>query len=235
MKRSKFLLTMLMAALFVGFTSCSDDDETDLRIEKSVVDLEVGEKVVVKITEGNGDYTVVSSDKEVADATVKDSEILISGLKLGSTTITVTDKEAKTATITVNVVNILGVWGINEEKVSVEVKANEDVAEEIKTKLATVDFELISLKEDGTCSLNGEKDGESYSIEGTYVYVDKILTLALGEEGNIETRTFTVTEITKDSTLKLKEDKTEFYQAEYPEGEVTEAVVFLELETVIID
>lgn len=220
-----------MTALFVGFTSCSDDDDDIVvKVEKSIVNLEVGEKAVVKITEGNGGYTAVPTKEEIATAEVKDSEVIISGLQLGSTSITVTDKEGKTAIITVNVVNIVGDWKFKEDISAMEVKANEETTNAIKEALINNELKSLTLNDDKTYVLSIEAEDETVSeINGTYTYVDKILTLASGEGEEIETRTFLVTEITKESTLKLKEDRTEFFQAEYPEGEVTEVIVFFEL------
>lgn len=233
MKRSKFLLTLLMATLFVGFTSCSDDDdEITLKLEKSVVDLQVGEKAIVKITEGNGDYRIAPTEDLIATVEIIDSEIIISGLSVGSKTITISDKENKTATLTINVVGITGTWQMNEEKYSVEVDANEDVAEEIKTSLISNNFKTLELNVDKTFKMTTEgEEGEEDIVTGTYNYVDKILTLAITEGETPETIVMNVIEATKTS-LKLNYDQTEDYQAKYPEGEVTKALVTFELDVV---
>ncbi|WP_160111118.1 pilus assembly protein N-terminal domain-containing protein [Dysgonomonas sp. Marseille-P4361] len=231
MKKSKLLLTLLMATLFVGFTSCdNDDDEINLKVEQNEVNIEVGEKAVVKITEGNGDYKAIVTDEEVATAETKESEIIISALAEGSTTVTVTDKEGKSATITVNVVGIVGTWNLDETKLAVEVEANEETAEKIKTELASNNFKSIELNDDKTFKMTKEgEEGTENTVSGTYIYVDKILTLAITEEGQeAETISMTITEVTKTS-IKLNYDQTESFQTKYPEGEVTKALVTLEL------
>lgn len=232
MKRSKFLLTLLMTTLFIGFTSCNDDDEISLKLEKSVVDIQVGEKAVVKITEGNGDYKIVSTEQVVATAEIKDSEIIISGLSEGSTTITIEDKEGKTAPLTINVVGIVGAWQVNSDKSAVEVEANDEVIEEIKTELASDNFKTLELNDDKTFTMVREdKEGTETTVEGTYTYVDKILTLAIAEGEDFETMSLNITEVTE-TTLKFNYDQTEFFQAKYPEGEVTKVLTTLELEVV---
>lgn len=231
MKKSKFLLTLLMVALFVGFSSCSDDDDIiSIEVEKSVVDLEVGEKSVVKITEGNGGYTVVSADEETATAIVKDNEVLISGIKEGTTTITITDKEGETMPITVNVVTIVGEWNVSKIAVDAEVE-DKDIEEEIKAELANDGTKSIALTADGKFTIKGVEDGKEYTVEGTYTYVDKILTLGMGEGEEVDADSYVVTELTK-TTLKYQEDRTESVQEDYPEAGVTKATVFYELEII---
>lgn len=231
MKKSKLLLTLLMVTLFVGFTSCdNDDDEITLKLEKNTIDLQVGEKAIVKITEGNGDYKIISTEDLIAAAEINDSEIIVSGISEGTTTITITDKEAKTATLTINVVGLVGTWNLDETKLAVEVEANDETQDKIKTELANNNFKSIELNEDKTFKMTKEdEEGTANTVSGTYTYVDKILTLAIIEEGqDTETISMTVTEITKTS-IKLNYDQTESFQTKYPEGEVTKALVILEL------
>lgn len=229
MKRSKFLLVALIATLFVGFSSCSDDDINDIKVEKNEVNIEKGEKAVVKITAGNGEYTATSAKEETATASAKDNEVTITGVETGSTIVTVKDKEGKTATITVNVVSIVGTW--NLEKLSAEVEAKDEATiAEIKESLVDNGLKSITFNEDGTFSLKGEDEDSEYSGTGTYVYADKVITFTEDAENEEEADTWSVkvTEITKTS-LKYAQDETEDYKGEYPEGEVTKAIALFEL------
>ncbi len=75
-----------------------------LAIDKKEVSMWVGESNTVTITSGTGKYTVASSDKAVATATIAESVVTIQGVAAGTATITVTDTNTgKTQDITATV------------------------------------------------------------------------------------------------------------------------------------
>ncbi|MBS9767318.1 MAG: Ig-like domain-containing protein [Flavobacteriaceae bacterium] len=75
---------------------------TDLEISREDISLEIGKTTTVNITAGSGDYTVTSSNKEVAVAENENGAITIAVIKKGNATITIKDnKTGQTKTIEV--------------------------------------------------------------------------------------------------------------------------------------
>lgn len=215
----------MLVALFVGFSACSDDDENVVRLEKTTAELEKDSTITIKITEGNGGYTVTSANEEVAKATVKDNAVTITAVTLGSTSITVKDKDGKTAAVAVTVFSIAGEWTVGDSKIDIA-GVTDDEAKEIRADFDSYKLTSLSLKSDGKFELKAsvakEKEATTESTEetstGTYTYKDKVLTLTFDiEEGEEEAdvKTLTVTEFTK-SSLKVESDETEDYKEDYP-------------------
>jgi len=227
MKQNKFLLMILVAAFaFIGFSSCSDDDDdiSDIKLEKNEIQVEEKATTTVKITAGNGTYTVESANEEVAKATVKDKEITISGIAIGSTTITVKDKENKTATIKVDVISIAGEWKYAEAKIEVE-GTDEDVVAEIKEAFDGASWKTVSLKADNKYEIKIGEGENAVTETGTYTYTEQVLTLTQTvEEGEeAEVKAIKVTEITK-TTLKGECDRTTELKEEYPDAGITKVL-----------
>lgn len=103
MKRSSYLLSILLVGLF--FIACDKNDEPTPKLNFSPASIEVKEEAsaTVKVSGGTTPYTVKESDKEIATATVTDSEVKITGVKEGKTTIEVTDKKGVKGAIAVTV------------------------------------------------------------------------------------------------------------------------------------
>lgn len=227
MNKSKFLLVFMLAALFVGFSACSDDDDVIVKLEKSEAEVEKDSTIIVKITEGNGGYIVTTADDKIATATIKDNTVVIKGAALGSTSITVKDKDGKAASVTVSVFNILGDWTVSEAKIEVTGVAEQD-AEEIKADFNSNKPKSLSLKNDGTFELKAvivkekataAEAEETETTTGTYTYKDKVLTLTSdveeGDEDDADIKVLKVTEFTK-SSLKVESDETEELKEDYP-------------------
>lgn len=104
MNKKLICLLAFVFSLCLGFTACSsDDDPADLKLDKTTVSVEVGKTVEVKITEGNGNYTVTSATAATAEAKVENKVITITGVVVGETNVVVKDGENKTATVKVTV------------------------------------------------------------------------------------------------------------------------------------
>lgn len=111
MKKLNFILSALICTTLV-FISCSSDDDTviyDLDIEKTAVTLHAGGSGTVGITKGNGSYSVVSSDENVAKASIITTDnaksVRIEAAGKGSATVTVKDEtnsQTKNIAVTVN-------------------------------------------------------------------------------------------------------------------------------------
>ncbi|MGV8094898.1 MAG: hypothetical protein AB2L24_23850 [Mangrovibacterium sp.] len=97
------IVWMLSLALILG--SCKDDEEIipDLTLDKSSVEVYIGENATVTIKTGNGGYIVSSSSATIATADLSGTTVTITGVAKGETTVTVKDQSGKTATIAVTV------------------------------------------------------------------------------------------------------------------------------------
>lgn len=235
MKKSKFLLLFMLTALFVSFSACSsDDDEIVVKPEKTAADIEKDSIITIKITEGNGGYTVTSANEQVAKATVKDNAVTITAVTVGNTSITVKDKEGKTAAITVTVFSIAKEWTAAEAKIDIAGVTSEE-AKKIQADFSSYKLKTLSLKSDGKFEIKAvvakEKEAAAGTTEetstGTYTYKNKTLTLTFDiEEGdeNAEIKTLKIIEFTK-SSLKVESDEKESYKEDYPT--LTKALVSL--------
>lgn len=109
MKKIGLLLGLISIGL-VGTISCSKDDNKqveqpvkNLTIDKSEVGLLVGISEIVSITDGNGGYSVKSSDESKVTASVKANQVTIEAKAEGQATVTITDSKEKSVVIKVNV------------------------------------------------------------------------------------------------------------------------------------
>ncbi|GIZ15323.1 hypothetical protein [Capnocytophaga catalasegens] len=109
MKKIGLLLGLTSIGL-VGTISCSKDDNKqveqpvkNLTIDKSEVGLLVGISEIVSITDGNGGYSVKSSDESKVTASVKANQVTIEAKAEGQATVTITDSKEKSVVIKVNV------------------------------------------------------------------------------------------------------------------------------------
>ena len=104
----KILNLLLIASCVFAFASCSSDDDdiatVDLKLDKTTVELKVGETVTVAVESGNGEYTISSnSSAETASAELSGSTITVKGLKEGETSVSVRDKAGKSASVKVTI------------------------------------------------------------------------------------------------------------------------------------
>jgi len=106
MKALKTLNYFICALLFTSFSlvSCSDDDDNDLHFDRNNIDVIIGESEVVTVTNGDGKYTVTSSNEEIATVALDKKEVTIAGIKEGKVSIKVTDESGNTGIINVSVI-----------------------------------------------------------------------------------------------------------------------------------
>ncbi|WCC44493.1 hypothetical protein PJW08_12525 [Tenacibaculum finnmarkense] len=100
MKKSNLIFSVLLLGFLTLFTmvSCSDDDPipiVDIELNSKELTLtEKGTSGIINVLKGNGAYSVTSSDKKIATASI------ITDKETQKTTISVTPVSAGTATIT---------------------------------------------------------------------------------------------------------------------------------------
>jgi len=110
---NKITFVCLLLGSSFSFFGCSEKDKigpiADLNLETSKITLAPNENMPVKITSGNGTYTVVSSNDAVATATVSGDIITVTAgasSENAEAVIIVTDKMFKRASIDVNVADM---------------------------------------------------------------------------------------------------------------------------------
>lgn len=108
--KNKFFYYLVVSLCFVGFISCSDDEDTSIQFysssEKvnSVKVTSIGE-IFVEVRNINGKFTVKSNDESLAKVSINEHLVInIKGVKEGTTSITVTDSENRSATLNVEVI-----------------------------------------------------------------------------------------------------------------------------------
>ncbi len=94
--------------LFIGslFMACSDDDENVENLKVSTTKCELSKQngyAKVDIEKGAGEYTAVSSNKDVAEVEIKDNALYIIGYGPGSAIVTLTDKDKNKKEINVTI------------------------------------------------------------------------------------------------------------------------------------
>lgn len=104
MKKLSVLMSALVMALF--FVACESDDEPTptIKLNPDAVEVVVeGESAVVEVSGGNAPYTITISDIEIADASIDESKITITGVAEGETTINVKDNDGVEGSVKVTV------------------------------------------------------------------------------------------------------------------------------------
>ena len=105
MKRN--LLYLAGIALFATglFSSCEENEPsyTNLTIETEALTINLDETAEgsFRITQGNGNYKVTSSNPEVATAIVSGDEVKVTGLQYGNATLTITDWAKQSSSVKV--------------------------------------------------------------------------------------------------------------------------------------
>ena len=225
--KNKFIYLFIISLCFIGFVSCSDDEDDHniqfyLNTEK-VTSVEVNRfgEIWLEIRNANGVYTVKSSDETVATAAIEEAQyynagetktqIKIKGIKEGSTSVTVVDSENRSATLKVDVtIKTLSlaifrqVSGVEAENASSEDQAAiSKIEAEIKTKLAPVGggFKLIFTSEDN----------------GTLIYYPDIKKITEKIEGTFKLE---MKEDPKRQVLKLNYNNIEYFYDSYQSGDI---------------
>lgn len=81
----------------------NENAERELLLEKYEINLMANVTSSVKIYDGNGNYTVTSSDEDIVTADISGNTVNISTLKLGHAVLKITDKKSKIKEIKVSV------------------------------------------------------------------------------------------------------------------------------------
>ena len=131
MKLRYFYSAVMTAFLALGFTACSNDEdtpevkpepkvETVLTFDTDTVSVGVGETATLNITAGGGEYKAFCENPDVATLTVKEKAITVTAIKSGLTGIVVSDAAGNYKRVLVKAMykNIL----LDKEEVGVRIK-----------------------------------------------------------------------------------------------------------------
>ncbi len=131
MKLRYFYSAVMTAFLALGFTACSNDEdtpevkpepkvETVLTFDTDTVSVGVGETATLNITAGGGEYKAFCENPDVATLTVKEKAITVTAIKSGLTGIVVSDAAGNYKRVLVKAMykNIL----LDKEEVNVKIK-----------------------------------------------------------------------------------------------------------------
>jgi len=133
--KNLFYYILACTILLTGFTSCNDDDPSELYLEVTSVYIKLGEDANLGIISGNGGYTVKVDDESILTASPNQYVVALSPKSKGKTNITVTDKENKVATATIYVTDPYMAYYVGSPR-EVYVKAiDTQVASTIKTEV----------------------------------------------------------------------------------------------------
>ena len=131
MKLRYFYSAVMTAFLALGFTACSNDEdtpevkpepkvETALTFDTDTVSVGVGETATLNITAGGGEYKAFCENPDVATLAVKEKAITVTAIKSGLTGIVVSDAAGNYKRVLVKAMykNIL----LDKEEVNVKIK-----------------------------------------------------------------------------------------------------------------
>lgn len=105
MKAKYLYLAMVSLALASGFSACSDNnddeatptpnvvDKTPITFDADTVRVGVGATATFNITNGGGDYKIISENPEIASGTVSGSAVTVTSVKKGITGFVVSDAQ----------------------------------------------------------------------------------------------------------------------------------------------
>ena len=156
----------------------TDNPYLPLMLSNKNIEIALGEDATIEITSGNGNYTVTSSNQNVASATITGSSVIIHAIDAGTTTIIVTDtKTGDQVAIEVTVI--------------VHLQLSESSVNITKGKIATIN---ITSGNSSYTVTSSNTSVATATIEGSSV---KIVSVGAG------TATITITDITSGETVAI--------------------------------
>jgi hypothetical protein len=246
----KNISLLLFSMMLLSFFSCDDEKDDDriysLTLSTNSTIMYSQDPTVISIVTGNGGYEVVSSNEDIAIASISDDNgVTITGKKSGETTITVTDKENKTAEIEVTLVEetykykvektvIYGTVGVIDENILTAIK------EEMPQFYPAEDnnlYEFIRNKKHGGILNISSDDPDQAMKTGTFVSVKNLMRLTIGNEeytyygAKVDTESLSLKSTPPPSpfifydNMLLGIECTQYYQEKYPNKGI-KSVVF---------
>lgn len=193
------ILSITLALICVlGFTSCSDDENTSIALKTDITALELsaGESQTIAITEGNGGYSIAEltiESKAVLQVTnVENDKFTVKALAYGNGTVVVKDQAGKQVTIPVKIK-------------SSDLKPSKTVVE-----IGIGQTEIISITGNGGYSIADLSEESKKIIEVSTIQVDQFTIKALAQgDASIVVKDITGKEVTITVSVKEMELQTD--------------------------
>jgi len=194
---------------FIAFSSigCNDDDDVvefnkNVIIDIKDVEIDPGKEAIVKITDGNGGYSVKSTDEAIATGIIDGSDLKIEGRKSGVASLIITDNKGVSSVVKVLVYRDLAL-----EAVVIDMLTNS--SKKIQITSGNGDYRVESLDKNLDLSIETNEKGISYIVinSNNVELVDAIVTVY-----DRTMRSASIKVNVKDPYIMIKDDATERIQ-----------------------
>lgn len=157
MKARYFYVAMTALALSLGFTACSDDDEpgypqpnpvetSELAFDKDTVKVGVHETATFTITQGAGDYRLITEDSTIASATLEGNVVTVTSQRKGITGLVISDAKGGYKRILVKSMYMNMVLDKNEVNVGMKLGHTDGIAN-VKVLEGNGSYQAVSADE----------------------------------------------------------------------------------------
>lgn len=200
MKNILYALSVLIAFIVMG---CSDDDTIidfgeNVSVDVEHVGLNPGENTSINILEGKGQYTLKSTDIEVASATVTGSTVTIEAHKAGNASIIITSEDEIDSFVYVQVYT-----EIELEEESVDLFWNQSAR--IKIVAGNGEYHIVETHKDLETFIETDDDGSFLNIKAKDTEMENVSITVKDKSGRSTSVIVNVT----DQYASIKEDDIE--------------------------
>ncbi|EGK00498.1 hypothetical protein [Dysgonomonas gadei] len=243
-------LFIIFTCLLAGFSSCSDNENTEeLKVSLTSAKLKLAENQVIEIISGNGEYTIVSDNKDIVDATIETSTIYLSPKKLGSAKLTLKDKLNKEIVIDITVIDRYLILSTNMREAIVVANSDrkEEIADDILKnaflpkayayKLIANEKKVFSVHQNSSTSTVAKGTYSFNTDDGIYYmklyYDNNEFIYEISSEGDAAMFYqyfnrgigYNKTSVPVQRHIKLTEDLTQKYKEKYPDAGIESAKI----------
>lgn len=202
MKIKKIIQILYLIPIFLFF-GCSDDDNViefgnNVDVDINQVGLNPGESILVNIIDGNGAYTIKSTNEEIASATINGTTIDVKAHKSGNASVIITDEMNRNSFV---YVHVYGEITFEEESIMLFYNS----VGKVKIATGNGEYTIKSIDENLMASFETDIDGTYVVVESKTVEMENGVVEVADKSGR--SATFTVKVI--EEMRFIKEDETE--------------------------
>ena len=145
----------------------------ELVLDKTYIGMLQNESATINILSGNGEYTITSSNPNVATAKVTDKTISVQPVGFGTTTLTITDKKGKTKEVTVYIRRDIDFSVVDNKQMKISMYDGNADSDRIKqVRVITLDADVLYNK----TNLDVESHQIDMSLFGKGFYIIQVKT-----------------------------------------------------------